>query len=851
MPGHREAAPVRSRTMVDGARGVPATSTLAPLVRPRPGPGRPGRRPLGPRLLVVSCLVTVGVLGMLVRHGTQPIVFDQGAQWLFDSSPVTRFMAWAHLPKHKPPTGVVRAFTLGLAPLIGAVEAAIAVLAWRRADRRALVICLAGPALAVGLVEIVLKPLVDRHHFGGLAFPSGHATAAAALATAAVIACRRWRGRTAAIRLAPVAAIVPVGVGLAVIRLGMHFPTDAVAGIAFGMAVVGSLAIALPTRAPAAARATPVTAGGATIGEGGILDRDQAERPVRPLRRRPALLLGLVLAGWTAWAAANVAWAAVDAARAQRQAAAARRVATADPRSPAAVAGLISAGVTFDRANSHLGLATTWPLRALPVIGRNVAAFDAMSAGAARVATVSGAALTQAQDALRSSGAAGPERVAMLRRLAAVAGAAGESLATVDPGPGHLLAPLAGARDRFVRELDGLRSGLRRGAAGATAGADLLAGPRSYLVLAANNAEMRSGSGMFLAAGGLQSGDGNVRMTPFQATEAMQLPEGAVPLEPDLQARWGWLHPGEEWRNLGLSPRFDVTGPLAARMWKARTGETVDGVLAVDVVALKAILATVGPVELDGTVYDAATVEERVLHGQYVAHAADPDQGARREEMGSVARLALSALQERSWDASVLVKEVGAAARGRHILAWSARPAEQAGWVGAGIDGAVGPDSLLVGVSNRGANKLDRFLEIGTELRLDRVGGRTEAEMRIHLINHTPLGQPQYVSGPCCTTGVAEGTYLGVLTVTLPGDARNARFEGGGGLVVAGPDGPTRVVGEGVTVARGQQLTAVLRFELPGRRQSLVVEPSARVPPVLWAVGRTGWTDDRRHVVRW
>src|SRR5213078_1141608 len=81
-----------------------------------------------------------------------------------------------------------------------------------------------------------------------------------------------------------------------------------------------------------------------------------------------------------------------------------------------------------------------------------------------------------------------------------------------------------------------------------------------------------------------------------QKTADLLLPGTGVPISGDLAARWGWLHPGREWRNLGLSPDFPVTAEVASRMWAAKGNPAVDGVIAVDVVALKEILAAIGPV---------------------------------------------------------------------------------------------------------------------------------------------------------------------------------------------------------------------------------------------------------------
>ena len=93
---------------------------------------------------------------------------------------------------------------------------------------------------------------------------------------------------------------------------------------------------------------------------------------------------------------------------------------------------------------------------------------------------------------------------------------------------------------------------------------------------------------------------------------------GAVPVTGDLEANWGWLQPGVDWRNLGLTPQFDVNGPLAARMWQAVTGQRVDGVMAVDVATLQQFLQVTGPVTLpDGTSLNAGDVVQYLTHDQY------------------------------------------------------------------------------------------------------------------------------------------------------------------------------------------------------------------------------------------
>lgn len=512
-------------------------------------------------------------------------------------------------------------------------------------------------------------------------------------------------------------------------------------------------------------------------------------------------------------------------------------------KDPELVADLRRGRVRFERARASLHSVPLRGVSLLPVLGRQVRELQDLSDGAVQVADVSIDTLQATQVALNSDRSTGPERVAVLRSLGAAAGDGARRAATIHRTPGrNLLGPVRRQHDEFARQLERVQSTLGRAAAGATATADVLGGPRRYLILAANNAEMRAGSGMFLSIGGLETKEGRLELIPFRPASDLRLAPPGIAISGDFADRWGWLSPGREWRNLGASPRFDQTAPLAASMWEATGGGPVDGVLALDPLFLKAVLVAVGPVEVAGRQLDSSNVTDRILHAQYVDHAADPDQGARHEELGLVAKAVLSALETRSWDPALLAKAMAEVARDRHVLAWSSRPKEQQGWVAAGVDGALTGDSLLLGVLNRSGTKLDQFLSVDASLDVVSSAGPAEATLTVHLRNDVPLGEPTYVAGPDPRSGVGEGVYLGILSVNLPGVARQSRIDGVDQLAVAGADGPTRVVGTEVRVARGEERTYVVRFELPPRG-SLHVEADSRVPAVAWTA--------QHHSIRW
>src|SRR5262249_50899030 len=95
--------------------------------------------------------------------------------------------------------------------------------------------------------ERLLNPLAGRTLLGFLSFPSGHATGTFALATAITVLLAGAPGMRRAVRLAVVvtAFAVASAVAAAMIALGFHYFTDAVAGAAVGTGTVLATALVL------------------------------------------------------------------------------------------------------------------------------------------------------------------------------------------------------------------------------------------------------------------------------------------------------------------------------------------------------------------------------------------------------------------------------------------------------------------------------------------------------------------------------------------------------------------------------------------------------------------------------
>ncbi len=568
--------------------------------------------------------------------------------------------------------------------------------------------------------------------------------------------------------------------------------------------------------------------------------------------RRVAAVVGVVLLAWSAWLGVRLVQASSQIRTGIHLLERARIGAT--------VATVVQAGPPGDLLRAHAQLAAAdqrlggWafaPVRVLPVLGRQHRSLRALTRATAGLAAVSIDGVSQARAVLDRPTAPGQDRVALTRELGTIAATSRERLAGMRLGPADgLVGPLRRGRQRLTDELAGSIAGLDRGATAAGAMADFLTGPRHYLVLAANNAEMRAGSGMVLSAGELNVVDGTLALSRLQSVSELPVPAQAVALPADLDQRWGWLTPSVEWSNLMVSPRFDAMAPIAAQMWVAAGRAPVDGVLSVDPLVLQALLRSTGPVPVEGKRLEATNILEELFHGQYYRYPA-AEVTARREALGDEARAAFDAFSTGGWSPATLAAGLVPAARGRHLMAWSANPVEQAGWRAAGVDQALQSDSALVSVLSRGGNKLDPFLHASADLAFWPAGPNTDVTLTIGLANTVAEGEPTYIAGPYPGSGVGEGAYLGILAVSLPEVARDIRVDDVDQLAVAGADGPTRVVGLQLALNRGARQAVTLRFRMPGNHGSMRAEPSARIPPVAWSAPGQRWTDDASHVVRW
>lgn len=200
----------------------------------------PRLRPYALAAVTACALVTI-VLGVHYSGTTEPGRIDSNLDIRIRARLADHHYLLQHLVRLGDPE-VVAAWSLLLAVLCG--------LLWRW---RGVLLCGLGPALAGGMTDYVLKPLIGRHSEGSVAyaFPSGHTTGAFAVAVCAVVLLldRNELSVDVRILLGVIGIGLATGTAVSLVGLGYHYTTDTIGGFCVAVGVVLALALVIDVAA--------------------------------------------------------------------------------------------------------------------------------------------------------------------------------------------------------------------------------------------------------------------------------------------------------------------------------------------------------------------------------------------------------------------------------------------------------------------------------------------------------------------------------------------------------------------------------------------------------------------------
>ena len=297
-------------------------------------------------------------------------------------------------------------------------------------------------------------------------------------------------------------------------------------------------------------------------------------------------------------------------------------------RQTTAVAGLAhSLGRDFFWAHTAIRGPGWWLASKTPFVGDDVAAVRTMAAVGDELTHGAGADLvgdsSWEKELTPRSGHFDLEAIASAREpvdqtyfeLQAAVGDVGR----IDPD--HLIGPMARPYRRFAQRVRLANTAMATASRAVRVlptmlGAD---GPRVYLLLFDNNAEIRATGGLPGQFAEIRADDGQLTMikqgTP---TDIGHFPQPVV-AQPAVEKQVYGERMAEFIQDANVTPDFPRTAEVVRGMWSRSTGEQLDGVWSLDTVSISYLLRATGPVKApDGTQLTTYNSTDELLHGIYM-----------------------------------------------------------------------------------------------------------------------------------------------------------------------------------------------------------------------------------------
>lgn len=241
-------------------------------------------------------------------------------------------------------------------------------------------------------------------------------------------------------------------------------------------------------------------------------------------------------------------------------------------------------------------------------------------------------------------------------------------------------------------------------------------GPRTYLVLAQNNAELRATGGIPTAWATLTIDAGKISMSTFGDPPRNGLfsqDEAASVLTAEERNLFS-TKMATDYPDINFTPDFPRVADIARQIWHRAGHDGVDGVISVDPVFLQRLLKVAGPVTLsDGTVMSGDNAEQRILNQIYI----DTDTQAEQTDFFTMAasEIFTHVLKNVDGKNQQLVQTFQKSVSDGHLYVWSAHEGEQQRISGTTIAGELqsNPAHSVTGVYFNDATmgKMDWYLK--------------------------------------------------------------------------------------------------------------------------------------------
>jgi hypothetical protein len=350
----------------------------------------------------------------------------------------------------------------------------------------------------------------------------------------------------------------------------------------------------------------------------------------------------------------------------------------------------------------------------------------------------------------------------------------------------------------LMERLDGYLPWFQAVLDGAMLAPDLLGSgePRTYLILAQNNYELRATGGFITGVGEVRMEGGRLASLSFSdsyAVDNLAVPHELTP--PDFQSTLF----GQLWffRDTNWNADYPTSARRALAVYANDRGVQADGAIALDLTALKLLVDAVAPLRVAG-VAEPVTGENVLSVIQQEWDESYADEGTeyqdwwqhRKDFMGEIAQAAVAKVASgEGWQPLKLARALKQALEEKHLLVYvtdaaSAGLLHERNWDGSLAVPAGSPDTLMVVDSNVGFDKMDASVGRSIHYQVDlgaEEGPRGLVTLSYENLSARPVGACIQASRyGDAYTDMMERCYWDYVRVYVPADSE----------LTAGPDQP-------------------------------------------------------------
>jgi hypothetical protein len=342
-------------------------------------------------------------------------------------------------------------------------------------------------------------------------------------------------------------------------------------------------------------------------------------------------------------------------------------------------------------------------------------------------------------------------------------------------------------------------------------------GDRKYLLAFQALGEARATGGVAGLFGVLGARDGKLRLGRIDSYRTIfgHVSPKAVPSW--YRQTYGIQGALDEWPQANLSPNFPVGARVMLEYYEETFGRRLDGVIAVDAVALAALMEGTGPFEVEG--FDEKITSDNVVRIlSEDAYVDFPTQRSQNEFLSALIRTFWDRIESGDVDVQALARGVGDAVGTQHLKIFVTDQKVRNELEELNADGSIerfGRNLQMVFTNNYGVNKVDYYLHRSIDTRVEvGQGGDVRVRTEVTLRNEAPDdGEPSDLLGGI-ENDLPPGTNRQTLSFLAPTGAKLGalRVDGKTGGSIVYTDSKHPVVWDVVTIPPGEKAVVSLVY---------------------------------------